>query len=91
MKDKQFIKYVESSVSRQDMLAFVCEDSSDQDKLLQTLREGQNLRINVVGMPRESMTAFTSPGPIGNYRYVQVQVCALFNWKKMYEKFPLLI
>ena len=69
VKDKQFIKYVESSVSRQDMLAFVCEDPADQDKLLQTLREGQNLRINVVGMPRETMSAFRSPAPIDNYRY----------------------
>ena len=69
VKDKAFVKYVEASVSRQDMLAFVCEDPSDQDKLLQELREKQNLRVNVVGMPKEPLSSFRPPAPIESFRY----------------------
>ncbi|KAJ8670552.1 hypothetical protein QAD02_001811 [Eretmocerus hayati] len=44
----QYSKYFESIINQQDLVAFVCEDKNDMNKLIRVLRQQQQLRINVV-------------------------------------------
>jgi len=49
MKDKDYAKYVELHIGKQDLEGFVCEDPDDMNKLLTELRERLKLkRINVL-------------------------------------------
>uniref|UniRef100_A0A146MAL0 Structural maintenance of chromosomes protein 5 n=3 Tax=Lygus hesperus TaxID=30085 RepID=A0A146MAL0_LYGHE len=50
-------KYIERIVARNDLIAFVCEDSKDMTKLLQILKEQKGLRVNAVCSPPQEISA----------------------------------
>ena len=68
MKDAAYTKYVESHIAKRDMLAFVCENTDDQQLLLKTLREDQKLRINVVTAPTQPSQSFKAEKAIRAYQ-----------------------
>lgn len=81
IEDKNHAKFIERAIPNQDMLAFVCEDSDDQDKFLSEVREKQKLRVSVVKSPAEPLDHFKAPRPIqdigfGFYSYLKDLVTA---------------
>ncbi|XP_017884045.1 structural maintenance of chromosomes protein 5 [Ceratina calcarata] len=48
VKDAKYAKYLENVLPYRDLIAFVCEDKRDMNNLLNYLRTGQNLQVNVV-------------------------------------------
>ncbi|XP_051166122.1 structural maintenance of chromosomes protein 5 [Leptopilina boulardi] len=48
VKDPKYSKYLESTISYNDMIAFVCENSEDMNLLVNSLRGQQKLVVNVV-------------------------------------------
>ncbi|CAK8680378.1 unnamed protein product [Clavelina lepadiformis] len=54
MKNPSHAELIESHISMRDMFAFVCEDSDDNKKFIEEVREKQRLRINVVKAPRSN-------------------------------------
>ncbi|XP_030832465.1 structural maintenance of chromosomes protein 5 isoform X2 [Strongylocentrotus purpuratus] len=81
IENKDHAKFIERSIPFQDMLAFVCEDSQDQDKFINEIREGQNLRVSVVKSPADPSESYTAQRPIqqlgfGFYAYLKDLVTA---------------
>lgn len=67
MHDGRNAKYLENHVNIKDMVAFVCEDPEDMELFMRILRDEQDLRINAVKVPKESLNAFVSSRPIDTY------------------------
>ncbi len=63
-------KYVESHVSFNDMLSFVCEDKYDVEVFMKKLRDEQGLRINAMHAPEVDANTFRPKQPIEKFRYV---------------------
>ncbi|KAG1669174.1 Structural maintenance of chromosomes protein 5 [Nymphon striatum] len=67
VKDKAYAKYVEKHISFNDMIAFVCEDSTDMNNFLKYVRDEQNIKVNTVLMPRENLSSFVPKKPVSCY------------------------
>lgn len=48
VKNPMYCKYLENTISYNDMVAFVCENSQDMNLLVNSLRSQQKLVVNVV-------------------------------------------
>ncbi|XP_076330468.1 structural maintenance of chromosomes protein 5-like [Tachypleus tridentatus] len=68
VKNPEWAKYVEAHIPFNDMIAFVCEDEEDLESFMKTLRDEQNLKINVVMAPKVSLDSFKAPVPIANFK-----------------------
>lgn len=54
MKRIDWSKYVESAISKNDLIAFICEDRDDLKLFTQLLQQELNIRVNVVLAPNQS-------------------------------------
>ncbi|XP_076039219.1 structural maintenance of chromosomes protein 5-like isoform X2 [Oratosquilla oratoria] len=61
--DSGYCKYVEDRISRQDMVAFVCEDKEDMNKFKKFMDQ-EKLRVNIVHAPHGDPKAFQAKTPI---------------------------
>ncbi|XP_022244453.1 structural maintenance of chromosomes protein 5-like isoform X3 [Limulus polyphemus] len=68
VKNPEWAKYVEAQIPFNDMIAFVCEDEEDLESFMKTLRDEQNLKINVVMAPKTSLDSFKPPFSIANFK-----------------------
>ena len=68
MSDPRFAKYLESTISFKDMIAFICEDPADNAKFLGLVRDEQDLRVNTLDMLREHSTTFNPSRQIDYYQ-----------------------
>lgn len=57
-------KYVEAQFPAKDLLAFVAEYPEDLNSFLGTVRDSQNLRVNGVVVPSESLESFKPRRPL---------------------------
>jgi len=72
VKNKEYVKYVELHIGRQDLEGFVCEDLDDMNKLLKELRERLQLKkINVFHSEARSKQEFkVKPEHLKKYGFV---------------------
>jgi len=68
MHDQQNAKYLENTISYNDMRAFVCENPEDVKTLLRVMREDLHLRVNVFGTVNQTLDSYQPQYPIDRYR-----------------------
>lgn len=61
IKSQSNAKYVENVISFRDMIAFVCEDKGDCERLTEVFKKQQKLPVNIVMAPDTPMSSFRSP------------------------------
>ncbi len=77
MKRTEWAKYVESAVSKNDLMAFICEDREDLKLFTELINKELNIRVNVVMAPNENENDFSPEVDIegfsqyGLYSYVK--------------------
>lgn len=66
LKDKKYSQYFENIISQKDLVAFVCEDKSDMNLLLNHLRDQQRLKVNAVHSDPNKNINFQPDIPLEN-------------------------
>lgn len=61
IKSQSNAKYVENVISFRDMIAFVCEDKGDCERLTDVFKKQLQLPVNIVMAPDTPMSSFQSP------------------------------
>ncbi|KAK2163851.1 hypothetical protein LSH36_73g01022 [Paralvinella palmiformis] len=74
VKDPNKAKYLESTVSMNDMKAFVCENSEDMKLFLEIVRGQQKLKVNVIVAPTEASNTFQPNQPIAQLKQYGFQM-----------------
>ena len=68
VKDPNKAKYLENTISANDMRAFVCERNDDMKKFMDTIRSEQKLKVNVIVAPSEPAASYKARAPIEQLR-----------------------
>lgn len=61
VKSQSNAKYIENIISFRDMIAFVCEDKGDCERLTEVFKKQQKLPVNIVMAPDTPISNFQSP------------------------------
>ena len=73
VKDPVYSKYIESIIPFRDLIAFVCEDKSDMNKLLRQLRGQLKLTVNVAHSDPHRNVRMAPNIPIGDIQHFGFQ------------------
>lgn len=68
VKDPNNAKYLESTISMNDMKAFVCENNEDMKLFMEIIRTKQKLKVNVIVAPPKPASSFQPSQPISQLR-----------------------
>ncbi|XP_074651000.1 structural maintenance of chromosomes protein 5-like [Tubulanus polymorphus] len=77
VKDQKFAPYIEQTIAKKDMFAFICEESDDLYKFLSILRKQQGLKVAALKMPPQPVESFQPRYPLeqikrfGFYTYLR--------------------
>ncbi|GFT14616.1 structural maintenance of chromosomes protein 5 [Nephila pilipes] len=66
-------KFLENTISKRDLLMFVCENKQDLERFMNVMKWEKKLCINVTMAPEENMDAFPSPTITGDMRNLGMQ------------------
>lgn len=69
VKDKGNAKYLESSISFNDMKMFICTDGADHEKFYRKMREEMNLKVNVAVALAHTPDKYQPSQPIDRYKH----------------------
>lgn len=62
-------KYIEMTISANDMRAFIFENTADYNEFMSEVRDKQNLKVNALKVPPQPLNSFRSRHNISHYRY----------------------
>ncbi|CAG2171730.1 unnamed protein product, partial [Oppiella nova] len=64
----EWAKYVESAISKNDLISFICENGDDLKIFTQCLKQELNIRVNVVLAPTQSADSFVPNFEISSFK-----------------------
>lgn len=68
VSNKDYAKYIENVIPQRDLIAFVCEDKEDMNRLVQYLRKEQKLVVNVLHSDPNKNVNMNPQVPLENIR-----------------------
>jgi len=71
MKDDRYAKYLENIVSNKDLIAFICEDSTDVKAFMHQMHQ-MKLTVNIFHIVPEHSSTFQPQHPIDRYKFVEI-------------------
>ena len=72
VKDRSWAKYIENSISFNDLKSFVCLNPADHEKFYRKVRVELKLVINAAVALGYSLDSYQPPAPIDKYRQVSL-------------------
>uniref|UniRef100_K1QNC5 Structural maintenance of chromosomes protein 5 n=1 Tax=Magallana gigas TaxID=29159 RepID=K1QNC5_MAGGI len=60
-------KYIEMTISANDMRAFIFENTADYNEFMSEVRDRQNLKVNALKVPPQQLSSFRSKHNISHY------------------------